>query len=115
LLPSSIASPQRLPIPSPVTAPVRTATGAGLYAGVPRLSRLFFEKIFRPFSADFSPFRLIQKVHPQAISTGGNFMRELLKNSRVKIPFDGAKKIFETKKTSALARCSHTTSVLHAL
>jgi hypothetical protein len=34
------------PIPSPVTVAVTTATGAGLYARVPRLSRLFFEKVF---------------------------------------------------------------------
>jgi hypothetical protein len=54
---------------------VRTATGGGLYAGAPGLSRLFFEKIFGPVSAGFSPFRAIQKVHPQPISTGGNFMR----------------------------------------
>ena len=37
-------------------------------------------------------------------------MRELLKNLARGIPHDGAKKIFETKKTSALARCSHTTT-----
>lgn len=82
LLSSSIASPQCLPISSPVTAPVRTATGGGLYAGEHGVSRLFFEKFFRPFSAEFSPLPAIQKVHPQPISTGGNFMRELSKNSR---------------------------------
>jgi hypothetical protein len=41
-------------------------------------------------------------------------MRELLKNLARGIPHGGAKKIFETKKTSALARCSHTTSAPHA-
>ena len=75
LLSSSTASPRCLPISSPVSVPVRTATGGGLYAGTPRLSRLFFENFFGPFSADFSPFLAIQKVHPQPISTGGNFMR----------------------------------------
>ena len=75
LLSSSIASPQCLPISSPVTAAVTTATGGGLYAGASGVSRLFFENFFRPFSADFSPFRAIQKLHPQPISTGGNFMR----------------------------------------
>jgi hypothetical protein len=85
LLSSSIALPRRLPIPSLVAAPLRTATGAGLYAGAFSLSRSFFEKIFRPVSADFPPFLRIQKAHPQLISTGGNFMRELLKSSRPKL------------------------------
>ena len=80
LLSSSIASPQCLPISSPVTAAVTTATGGGLYAGAPGVSRLFFENFFRPFSADFSPFRAIQKLHPQPISTGGNFMRAPVEN-----------------------------------
>ena len=80
LLSSSIASPQCLPISSPVTAAVTTATGGGLYAGASGVSRLFFENFFRPFSADFSPFRAIQKLHPQPISTGGNFMRAPVEN-----------------------------------
>ena len=46
-----------LPIPSPVTAAVTTATGAGLYAHVPRLSRLFVEKLFRRISLSFRAFR----------------------------------------------------------
>jgi hypothetical protein len=46
------------------------------------VSRLFFEKFFGPFSADFPPFHAIQKLHPQPISTGGNFMRELSKIAR---------------------------------
>ena len=33
------------PIPTPVTIAVTTATGTGLYARVPRLSRLFFKKL----------------------------------------------------------------------
>jgi hypothetical protein len=75
LLSSSIASPQCLPISSPVVVPVRTATGGGLYADAHGVSRLFFENFFRLFSAGFPPFPVIQKVHPQPISTGGNFMR----------------------------------------
>ncbi|MDQ3920298.1 MAG: hypothetical protein M3348_17685 [Acidobacteriota bacterium] len=80
LLSSSIASPQCLPISSPVTAAVTTATGGGLYAGASGVSRLFFENLFPAFSADFSPFRAIQKLHPQPISTGGNFMRAPVEN-----------------------------------
>ena len=53
----------RLPIPTPVTVAVTTATGAGLYARVFRLSRLFFEKIFRRITADFRTFRGMRKVH----------------------------------------------------
>jgi hypothetical protein len=75
LLSSSTASPQCLPISSPVVVPVRTATGGGLYAGAHGVSRLFFENFFRLFSAGFPQFPVIQKVHPQPISTGGNFMR----------------------------------------
>ena len=45
------------PIPSPVTTAVTIATGAGLYARVPRLSRLFFEKIFRRISLVFRAFQ----------------------------------------------------------
>jgi hypothetical protein len=44
------------------------------------VSRLFFENFFRPFSADFLSFRAIQKLHPQPISTGGNFMRAPVEN-----------------------------------
>lgn len=92
LLSSSIALPRRLPIPSPVAAPLRTATGGGLYAGAFSLSRSFFEKKFRPFSADFPHFLRMQKAHPQLISTGGNFMRELLKSSRPKLAPTSRKK-----------------------
>ncbi len=45
------------PIPTPVTAAVTTATGAGLYVCVPRLSRLFFEIFFRRISLDFRAFQ----------------------------------------------------------
>ena len=45
------------PIPSPVTAAVTTATGAGLYAHVPRLSRLFFKKILGRISLDLWAFQ----------------------------------------------------------
>jgi hypothetical protein len=38
-----------LPIPTPVTIAVTIATGAGLYAHVRRLSRLFLEKLFARF------------------------------------------------------------------
>ena len=42
-----------LPIPSPVTTAVTIATGAGLYACVPRLSRLFFKKFLEQISTVF--------------------------------------------------------------
>ena len=48
-----------LPIPSPVTVAVTTATGAGLYAQAPGLSRLFLEKLFRRISP---PFRAFQDI-----------------------------------------------------
>ena len=46
-----------LPIPSPVTAAVTTATGAGLYVCVPMLSRLFFKKNLEQISLDFRAFQ----------------------------------------------------------
>src|SRR5947209_7275534 len=103
LLSSSVALPRRLPIPSPVTAPLRTATGGGLYAGACDLSRVFLKKNSRRCSADFPPFRLIQKVHPQLISTGGNFMRGLSKRSRREFLDD------EPKKSLPAARRLHST------
>jgi hypothetical protein len=79
LLSSNVTFPLRSPIPAPVTAPLRTATGAGLYARVPMLSRLILEKIFTLISPDFRAFRDIQKVHQQLISTGGNLITVLWK------------------------------------
>jgi hypothetical protein len=75
-----------LPIPTPVTIPLRTATGAGLYARVPGLSTLFFKKKFGRISPDFRPFRPMRKVHPQAISTGGKFIPVLWKSLRGRKP-----------------------------
>jgi hypothetical protein len=46
-----------LPIPTPVTTAVTIATGAGLYAHVPRLSRLFFKKILERNSPVFCAFQ----------------------------------------------------------
>ena len=46
-----------LPIPTPVTIAVTTATGAGLYAHVPRLSRLFFKKNLGRISPAFPAFQ----------------------------------------------------------
>src|SRR5215210_3314617 len=43
--------------PPPVTAAVTTATGAGLYAHVPKLSRLFFKKILERNSPVFRAFQ----------------------------------------------------------
>src|SRR5205085_12088733 len=54
LLSSNDALPHRSPIPLPVTAPLRTATGGGLYARVFGVSRLFFKKIFSSNSLVFS-------------------------------------------------------------
>jgi hypothetical protein len=71
-----------LPIPTPAAAAVTTATGAGLYGRLPRLSRLFLENFLRPISLDFRPFRLIRKVHQQPISTGGNFIAVSVENFR---------------------------------
>jgi hypothetical protein len=104
LLSSSTASPRCLPISSPVSVPVRTATGGGLYAGAWGVSRLFFENFFRPVSAGFSAFRAIQKVHPQPISTGGNFMREAWKNSSPRLNSKRAKNL------SRDSRCLQTTT-----
>ena len=44
--PSAVASPRPLPIPTPVTAPLRTATGGELYASKCDLSSTFFGKRF---------------------------------------------------------------------
>ena len=46
-----------LPIPSPVTTAVTIATGAGLYAHVPGLSRPFFKKKLGRISFDFQAFQ----------------------------------------------------------
>jgi hypothetical protein len=46
-----------LPIPTPVTVAVTTATGAGLYARVSDLSRLFFENFFGRNSPGFRAFQ----------------------------------------------------------
>jgi hypothetical protein len=46
-----------LPIPTPVTVAVTTATGAGLYAQPQGLSRLFFKKRLGPISSAFRAFR----------------------------------------------------------
>lgn len=46
-----------LPIPSPVTTAVTIATGAGLYARAPGLSRLFFKKSLGRISPAFWTFR----------------------------------------------------------
>jgi hypothetical protein len=59
-----------LPIPSPVTTAVTIATGAGLYAHVPRLSRLFFKKILERISLVFLGFSSYLKS-----SSTGNFHR----------------------------------------
>jgi hypothetical protein len=67
-------SPRRSPILSLVTIPLRTATGGGLYARASGVSRGFLNYFLRRFLLTFSPFSLMRKVHPQAISTGGNFM-----------------------------------------
>jgi hypothetical protein len=48
-----------LPIPSPVTTAVTIATGAGLYARLRKLSRLFFKKISGRNSPVFSAFQAI--------------------------------------------------------
>ena len=48
---------QRLPIPTPVTAAVTTATGAGLYVRVSGVSRLFCENFFARNSLDFCAFQ----------------------------------------------------------
>jgi hypothetical protein len=46
-----------LPIPTPVTVAVTTATGAGLYARVTGLSRLFFKKKFGRIAPGFRAFQ----------------------------------------------------------
>jgi len=46
------------------------------------VSRLFFKKYFPTNSLDFRRFFVMRKVHQQAISTGGNFIRELVKKTR---------------------------------
>jgi hypothetical protein len=46
-----------LPIPTPVTVAVTTATGAGLYARVSGVSRLFFENFFARDSPAFRAFQ----------------------------------------------------------
>ena len=48
-----------LPIPTPVTTAVTIATGAGLYAHLPRLSRLFFKKTLGRISPAFADFQAI--------------------------------------------------------
>ena len=50
--PSAVASPRPLPIPTPVTAPLRTATGGELYASKCDLSSTFFGKSFLPIRLD---------------------------------------------------------------
>ncbi len=64
----------RSPILSLVTIPLRTATGAGLYARPCDLSRGFLNYFSARFSLSFSPFRPMRKLNPQVISTGGKFM-----------------------------------------
>ena len=66
LLPSSVVSPRRPPIPSPVTAPLRTATGGGLYARPRGLSSTFSKKFFGPF---FGPLSRLCP-HSETSSTG---------------------------------------------
>src|SRR5215210_4114713 len=55
--PQIVGFPLQPADPLPVTAAVTTATGAGLYAGVPRLSRLFFENFFARNSPGFRAFQ----------------------------------------------------------
>ena len=47
----------RLPIPTPVTAAVTTATGAGLYVWASGLSRLFSKKVLGLHSLSFRAFQ----------------------------------------------------------
>ncbi|MDT5295647.1 MAG: hypothetical protein QOJ76_2527 [Acidobacteriota bacterium] len=83
LLSSSIASPRRLPIPTPVTTPLRIATGAGLYARAHTLSTLFLEKVFPQLLPDFPAFCPMRQLHPRPFSTGGKFITLLWKTLHI--------------------------------
>lgn len=57
--PQAVTFPLQPADPLPVTIPLRTATGAGLYARVRGLSRLFFKKVF---GRNPPPFRAFQDI-----------------------------------------------------
>ncbi len=74
--PSAVASPRPLPIPTPVTAPLRTATGGELYAPMRDLSSTFFGKIFLPLRLDSKAQKSGERgdktyPHVEKISTRG--------------------------------------------